>query len=1090
MLNIYHSIKYDLLIKNFTEHLLETWTVPFNPPLIIFADSKIEQWFKLNVISKNKDVPVLMNLHTESLEHYLFKLLIKGIQKSQNDYKKLSPELLKSIILNKLEKDKYYQTLSPKIESYIQNSDESINQNNLYSIAKNISNMFTQYMDSRNDHFEKGIHEKWIHDESFFTNNDEENWQRKLYTDLFSSNEYSVKNETASFTTNYVTLAQLVSINKESNNQKLNLNPENNNIFLWGFNSIGQFYHTLLQEISKKTNLHVYLQSNGISTSESENPLLKQWNKVGSENFDLWKTENANFIQIEDDNSEPISLLQEIQTQILSNKNQNDAFKKYFEKKDDSFTVTGAPSLLKEVEVLHSSICNVIKKNKDNNKVVTYSDFIVLAPNIDDYKVAIMQIFDQINPKSSQDFPYIPYVFADFTGEKSALAQALNLFVSILKEGVLYRTTLFKILRNPLIKSTKGYSEEELSAWSSWVANLNAFRNSKTRENEWQDVKKRLLISTLTEKSFAIGDETYKSYSDMNSQSTETLFKFIDALDVLETWQEKFSLKKKDSLELEDIKSIKDFLAYWFTPSSEKKDFFVNEKIVYASVKKEIAQQEHLFQFGYEKINANGFFSSLIASAREAKGACTNLFVGGITFTNFTYNRTIPGKYVYILGLDSKVFPGIDSKLNIDLRTTCAPKIGDAASSDRNKNTFLCQLMATKEKLAISFVNKDLKKDEDFFHSSVVDEIMNCIGAESKNFIKTISIDEIRNWEDLYTCRGIRNKKNFKNVTSESENNSGDFNKYPQTTEYPQRVSLSDMKKFLENPFIFFAKQVLNSNEGKEEENESIEPIKLDDLSKHIILSDIIIDVISNPEKKVQEKIEELKLEHAIPAGFFGNVVQNELCNVVNDIVNNFAKKKESLDNPKFTFNESVKLKISYEDNGQNRDFEVTGNLCGYYFDGKILHVVDFVYSKEIKTKHRLKLYLSALATIEQKKFTPKEVQLHLLKDDNEEKFSFFVEKDPILLLQNIYKRMYVEPFKKMILINKLEKKSIKTDYGSLNEFVKALKNDYSWEYFSKKNFFDPYKDFWNASDFDKNEINTVYKKAVDEWLELVPGLM
>ena len=78
-----------------------------------------------------------------------------------------------------------------------------------------------------------------------------------------------------------------------------------------------------------------------------------------------------------------------------------------------------------------------------------------------------------------------------------------------------------------------------------------------------------------------------------------------------------------------------------------------------------------------------------------------------------------------------------------------------------------------------------------------------------------------------------------------------------------------------------------------------------------------------------------------------------------------------------------------------------------------------------------------------------------------------------------------------MILINELEKKSKETDYGSLNEFVKALENDNSWKYFSKKNFFDPYKDFWNASDFDKNEnVNTVYKKAVDEWLELVPGLM
>ena len=61
------------------------------------------------------------------------------------------------------------------------------------------------------------------------------------------------------------------------------------------------------------------------------------------------------------------------------------------------------PSALREVESLHTKVCNRLKRAR-------LDEILVLSPVLDDYRVAIEQVFNHV----PHDSPfYIPYTIAD-----------------------------------------------------------------------------------------------------------------------------------------------------------------------------------------------------------------------------------------------------------------------------------------------------------------------------------------------------------------------------------------------------------------------------------------------------------------------------------------------------------------------------------------------------------------------------------------------------------------------------------------------------------------------------------------------------
>ena len=70
MLHIRNSVSVELLADDMIEELVKVWENPFDAPVVIFPDSKLEQWFKFRWVEK---YGYLANLNTKRLEIFLFE---------------------------------------------------------------------------------------------------------------------------------------------------------------------------------------------------------------------------------------------------------------------------------------------------------------------------------------------------------------------------------------------------------------------------------------------------------------------------------------------------------------------------------------------------------------------------------------------------------------------------------------------------------------------------------------------------------------------------------------------------------------------------------------------------------------------------------------------------------------------------------------------------------------------------------------------------------------------------------------------------------------------------------------------------------
>ena len=273
---------------------------------------------------------------------------------------------MRDVIISKLtEKNSdgkyYFETLgAPEVEVYLtsQASDSKINANHLYDFPETIASLFMDYEDTRPDSLNELL-EKSL-------------WQKKLYNDVIGKDGIQ-KNGTK-----YLTLFQLAELNKKENSGSLVFNWSSDRpVFIFGFSGLGQIYRNILNEFSKEHNLEVFIQALD-NEEKAENQLLEKWSKFGNEHLSLWTKDTPSH-----NLSNPVSysktdtLLHRIQKTIAENSHIE---KESFSEKDNSLSLTAAPTRLREIEALHSKICSLLAQDK----TAQLGDILVVAPQIQD----------------------------------------------------------------------------------------------------------------------------------------------------------------------------------------------------------------------------------------------------------------------------------------------------------------------------------------------------------------------------------------------------------------------------------------------------------------------------------------------------------------------------------------------------------------------------------------------------------------------------------------------------------------------------------------------------------------------------------
>ncbi len=1096
MKNVYTSWDLDFLADKMIEKIMENWKSPFSSPAVVFTDPKTEQWFKLRWL-KNPACGkgILMNLKTLRIQQFLFDLVTPQTPDFL-DAQRLSVELLRDVIITKLTSragDKYYfeNLNAPELVTYLtgsasasctsasSGSGSEINPNHLYDFAQTIASLFLDYEDTRPDTLKEVLAKQA--------------WQQKLYDDVIGEDGVRIAD------TKYLTLYQLAKQNKKSSAGSLTFNwNKERPVFIFGFSGIGQIYRNILDEFSKNFQLEVFLQLADIP-EKPENQLLDKWGRFGREQFGLWTSGcTVQALSAEESFCKTDTLLHRTQKSIA----ESTVFtREQYDSTDTSLTLTGAPTRLREIEALHSKICKLLAEND----ATQLGDILVLAPNIQEYKTSIEQVFDQNEQFNSDSaFPYLPYIIADYSGERSLTAEALTVLSGILKKGYLSRSDLFALLHNYLVQTVRGISDKDVSDWADWAAKLNIYRDRQDHE-EWQKAKSRLLLARLTSDLVKTNDRQFLPFESMTTADSSSLYKFIQVVDELQEWT---SYSEKEKFEIDDINRLEELLKNWLLLNDDLTGSLYNESLVFQNIVEEIERQRLT---AAPDVYADCFSNALFDRSAAVTLHSANILTQGITFANFESNRILSAKYIFFIGLDSKSFPGVDSKNELDLRGDKEHRLpGDESIPDRNKNAFLCQLMAAREGLFFSYVNKNLAKDEDFFKTSVLGDLFQTLydpgkdeegkeKIENTEYEKNIKIDEDRPWQELYTPREFRNKKNYialqENPGSQANPPSAASASTETVAALPDRITIGQMKKFLQDPFVYMVNQKLTNNyDDEEKEDLEFEPLVLGAKISSALRKEYIKADLQGQGKLSSEDLSfELNNLNALPDSFFGERAIKTVFENAEDLLETI--KEQNLMTSAFSFNENKMLQIRQIADITPKDWFISGELAWYnknFEEVKCLVTLELSNSEDVLTGYITSLLLLASLPEDNKEEYAVSLYAGFLKDNKayvKQEQSYKAKPDQArLILNKIYNVMFVSQFQKCApeslvyddLCNLKAKESL-----TFKTFINKLSNEYGngpWQYFSKRKLFEPETDLG----YDEDTFDEEWKAAKNQMAELI----
>ena len=521
------------------------------------------------------------------------------------------------------------------------------------------------------------------------------------------------------------------------------------------------------------------------------------------------------------------------------------------------YVLTSAPSKLREVESVHTKICSLLKDT--NNK---YSDFLVLANDISAYEGVIPRVFNQDNV----NFPNIPYVINDRKLVDTNVSVGLKKLFEIYNKKFYTRLDFFELINNKDIQEARGITDSDVDNFSKSIVAMNVYRKNDNSD-DWDYAKKRVLLSKISgindvdNNIVELKDNDYLPYSNISFDNA-SIVKFVKLIDDLSSWQK--PLREIKYINNENLLLIKEELNKWFSI----KDLSGFETNKYYKNVLDVFNFWYTMNISNNTIPLNTLFYALFDASTVMQVSKGDYFTRGITFADFDVDSILSAKYVFFLNASSNELPRLKVKSELDLRNY------DITEKEKMENAFFIQYQ-NAFKFYISYVDKDLKTDEDFFKSSFVIDLEKRLKVDEEK----ISLDETRSWEELYTKREYKNKDYYLTLLSYQEElieKEETINKY----ELLKKIKIKDMADFLEEPLKYKASVLFGkSDELDENMKDEYEPLELDALTSSILSKKIMVDLLTNKKEALSEKhVEELKnrfnLEHKLPN--INNVINEE----------------------------------------------------------------------------------------------------------------------------------------------------------------------------------------------------------------------
>ncbi len=480
------------------------------------------------------------------------------------------------------------------------------------------------------------------------------------------------------------------------------------------------------------------------------NRLLASWGRQGSDNlYMLVDNMTADSEVFEDplDSEKKAGVLQLLQSLVLNdteispfkyafnpeekNKQQRDNTNFIFEDLEHNLEVHICYSRLREIEAVYDKILRLF----DSDNTLKPNDLVVMAPNITAYAPFIDGVFGK------KQFEYernIPYVISDQTYDE--LSTFLNSIFDLLNLpwSRINGSLVIKLLDVEQICSRFGFDGKDSALIESWIMNA-SIRGDYCEEDlyeeqnlddrvpvysTWRRAIPRIVAGSVMPEGTSCWLGRIQLYSEVRGQNIETFASLCQFVEALADLRKRLSdltggsgLTAREWLEFINERVLEIF--YEETEEVSGDIIALNEMITELKDKFDNINED-------KKISLDVFISYLKGAAGK-KGSFKPFMSGMVNFCTFVPMRSIPFRYIFMIGMNNNDFPRKDLAYDFDLMRRNNGQFarpGDRSSRNDDRYMFLETLMSASDGIYISYIGRSIVNNSELNPSVVVTELL------------------------------------------------------------------------------------------------------------------------------------------------------------------------------------------------------------------------------------------------------------------------------------------------------------------------------------------------------------------------------
>ncbi|AIT10057.1 exodeoxyribonuclease V subunit gamma [Candidatus Francisella endociliophora] len=827
----YPSNKLEYLVQVLSKLLDVEKKNLFTPTQLIVGSRGMQHWLSMQLAESRS---IAMNLKYDMINGYILDICYELTSKQEHK-KAYTKDVLTWRIFKSLD-----SVSISKLEEYYKDSDLK-----KYQLSIKIAETFSKYLSYRTECL-KG----WEKGECINQNKPEEDesWQMTLWQKLVEDVP----------DTPYKVQEQAIAMFSKANIQKLNI-PEN--IYLFGINTVSPKNLDFVFRLAEYINIHIlYINpcseywydfhrdkvSLWLDSEDYEQqPLLANLGQQGKEFFnrllenqekqELEIFEDLSFKKLEKSNQ---CQLVSLQRNLLELNTQN-----HSSQKDLSISINSCHSPLREVQVLHDKLLDMVKENPD----IKPRDILVMCPNIEDYSPYIDSVFSRF-----ADDKKLPCSIADRTLLDSEPLAASFIDLLQLPESNFEVNKILDYLSVPAIQQKFNISDEQLETIHYWLKESCIHHSNDGKTFSWSWGLKRLMLGFSYSDENEIVNDEFMTVPVIEGSEVAELGGLYELLELLAEY----------SQELQVSRSFNEWQVYLLEMFENVFDVTNEEQYIAKKIKDIIAKTVIDAKEIVDDIKVDLYTIRYCLISQLSEPIINNHFLNGkVTFCSMTPMRNVPFKVVAMLGLNNGKFPRQENAISFDIMTRLGREKGDRTRRDDDRYLFLEAILSAREYLYISYIGRSIKTNTEQQPSLILQELINYLKANygwQDNDIKEYPLhafspkcysDNYRSYDEAWLkLLQADSQKFYDSCRSLSGVEVPIVNRSDLSTncKQPRQLSISKLIKIFDDPIKAYANYSLELYlEDNIEELEDSEPFDIDNLEKHSLKQELF-DVLKD----------------------------------------------------------------------------------------------------------------------------------------------------------------------------------------------------------------------------------------------------